>query len=106
MKRYFPSMINTKQFKQDFLRGQPYDITYYCETKDPKITTYQEALKAKTQKDKAKKIGHERSSCGFGGVIPDPMIMTMNQDRLNSFSQDLKKMTTRQFNYTGDSFYV
>jgi hypothetical protein len=40
MKRIFPSEINTKEFKQAFLRGQPYDITHYCELKDPKTTSY------------------------------------------------------------------
>jgi hypothetical protein len=76
MKRHFPSMINTKQFKQDFLRGQPYDITHYVELKDPKKTFYQSTMLGRPGVDKAKYIGFERSSCGFGGVIPDPMIMT------------------------------
>jgi hypothetical protein len=106
MKRYFPSMINTKLMKQEFLRGQPYDITEYVELKDPKKTSYQSALAGRAPIDKAKQVGHERSSCGFGGVIPDPMVLAQNQTRMKTFSSDLKKMTGRQFNYTGDSWNV
>lgn len=88
-------MINTKQFKQDFLRGQPYDITHYVEIKDPKKTSYQTSMMGKAPTDKAKYIGFERNSCGYGGVIPDPMIMTENSNRMRTFSTDLKKMTMR-----------
>jgi hypothetical protein len=95
MKRYFPSMIDTKKFKQEFLRGQPYDITHYCEIKDPKKTSYQSTMQGKAAVDRPKYIGFERSSCGFGGVIPDPMIMTQNMERMKTFSNDLKNMTTK-----------
>lgn len=92
MKRIFPSEINTKEFKQNFLRGQPYDITHYCELKDPKSTSYQATMHGKHHDDKAKIISFERESCGHGGVIPDPMVMMKNSMRLTGFSSDLKNM--------------
>lgn len=92
MKRIFPSEINTKEFKQAFLRGQPYDITNYCEIKDPKKTSYQATMLGKFHDDKAKIISFERESCGHGGVIPDPNVMEKNRMRLTGFSEDLKNM--------------
>jgi hypothetical protein len=93
MKRYFPSMINTKQFKRDFLRGQPYDITHYVEIKDPKKTSYQTTMMGQPAVDKPKYIGFERNSCGFGGVIPDPIVMAQNKNRMRTFSNDLMRMS-------------
>ena len=95
MKRHFPSVIDTKQFKQDFLRGQPYDITHYVEIKDPKKTSYQSTMSGQPAVHRPDYIGYERNSYGFGGVIPDPMIMDQNSTRLRTFSNDLKKMETR-----------
>ena len=75
MRRDFTPSINPKQFKQDFLRGQPYDITRYVELKDPKYSSYQDTMQGKAHKDKPKIVDLERASCGIGGVIPDPMVM-------------------------------
>lgn len=106
MKRIFPSEINTAEFKQAFLRGQPYDITHYCELKDPKTTSYQATMHGKHHDDKAKIISFERESCGHGGVIPDPIVMNKNSMRLTGFSTDLRQMQNKQFTYTGDSWNV
>lgn len=106
MRRDFTPSINPKQFKQDFLRGQPYDITRYVELKDPKYSSYQETMHGKAHKDKPKPVDMERTSCGIGGVIPDPMVMKLNQTRKERFSESLKNVLKKDFTYTGDSWYV
>jgi len=63
-------------------------------------------MHGKHHDDKAKIISFERESCGHGGVIPDPMIMTKNSKRLTGFSNDLRGMENKQFTYTGDSWNV
>ena len=78
MRRDFTPSINPKQFKQDFLRGQPFDITKYVEPKGPKYSSYQDTMHGKSHKDKAKMVDQGRTSCGIGGVIPDPMVMKIN----------------------------
>ena len=52
-------------------------------------------MHGKHHSDKAKIVDLEYTSCGIGGVIPDPMIMTVNAKRLNNFSADLTRMTKR-----------
>lgn len=61
-------------------------------------------MHGKHHADKAKIIDFEYVTCGIGGVIPDPMLMTVNSKRIAGFSQDLTKMRTRQFTHTGDSW--
>lgn len=62
-------------------------------------------MHGKHHDDKAKIVDYEYTSCGIGGVIPDPMIMTVNSNRISKFSKDLTKMTQKTFNYTGDSWH-
>mmetsp|Transcript_13151 Transcript_13151/g.22262 ORF Transcript_13151/g.22262 Transcript_13151/m.22262 type:complete len:155 (-) Transcript_13151:37-501(-) len=104
MQRIFPEMLNTKEFKQQFLRGQPFNITAYVEPRDPKITSYQATMQGKHHKDKAKILDFERLSCGVGGVIPDPLVLSKNQSRLRKFSNDLTNMTQQQFGYSGEQW--
>lgn len=88
------------------MRGQPYDITKFVELKVPKTTSYQEAMHGKAHDDKAKVVDFERTSCGIGGVIPDPRTMKVSSVRKTSFSNHLKTMQQKEFSYTGDSFFV
>jgi len=61
-------------------------------------------MHGKHHSDKAKIVDLEYTSCGIGGVIPDPMLMTVNAQRTIGFSNDLKRMTKRQFAHTSDSW--
>ena len=78
----YAPVLSTKQYKQDFLRGQPYNITEYVELKERKDTSYQATLKGLQPDDKAKIVDYERISCGMGAVIPDPMTMTRQSMRV------------------------
>lgn len=82
MKKNFVSEIKADDFKQKFLRGQPYNITSYIELKDPKKTSYQATMVGIQAKDKAKIVDLEHNSCGIGGVIPDPATLNKDQTRL------------------------
>ena len=61
-------------------------------------------MHGKHHSDKAKIVDLEYTSCGIGGVIPDPMLMTVNAKRISGFSQDLTKMCRRTFTHTGDNW--
>lgn len=63
-------------------------------------------MHGKHHDDKAKVVDFERTSCGIGGVIPDPMTMHYNSVRKDKFSNHLKTMMNKEFTYTGDSFFV
>jgi len=96
MQTQFAPLFDPKDFKMKFLRGQPYNITHYVETKHPKISAYQETMHGKHHEDKAKIVDHERTSCGIGGVIPDPY--TMAQVASNSkwsFMENVIKFTLK-----------
>ena len=103
MKRMFPHEYRADDFKQKFLRGQPYNITSYIELKQPKKTSYQETMAGIQAKDKAQIVDHEHNSCGIGGVIPDPMTMTKNSNRILQFRDDLRVSEKKEFYYTGDA---
>lgn len=77
------------------MRGQVYNITDFVELKVPKKTSYQDDMHGKHHSDKAKIVDLEYTSCGIGGVIPDPMLMTVTAKRLTNFSADLTRMTRR-----------
>ena len=51
---------------------------------------------------KAKIIDLEHTSCGHGGAIPDPQLMTKTRLRTTTFSNDLNRMTRTQFDYRGE----
>ena len=61
-------------------------------------------MHGKHHEDKAKIVDYEYTSCGIGGVIPDPQIMNVNAKRVETFSKDLTNMTMKSFNYTGDEW--
>ena len=82
MKRLYAPIVDTKEYKQNFLRGQPYNITHYVELKDPISTSYQDTMHGLPPNDKAKVVDFERLSCGIGGVIPDPFGLTKNSNRM------------------------
>jgi len=74
--------------------------------KDPKTTSYMAAwrgLQFKDEKEKAKILDKERTSCA-GATVPDPFIVTSNSTRLRKFSGDLNTMLRTDFGYTGDSW--
>ena len=75
-------IINPKEFKQLFLRGQPTKVTEYLELKEPKKTSYQDTMKGKAHDDKAAIVDYERVSCGMGGIIPDPITINRNTLRI------------------------
>ena len=102
----YAPILNTKDYKQDFLRGQPYNITEYVELKDPKNTSYQASMRGLQPDDKAKIVDYERISCGMGAVIPDPMTMTRQSNRIKKFSTDLRRAQLSEFTYTGDNWYL
>lgn len=76
MRRLYAPVIDTKEYKQAFLRGQPYNITAYVELKAPQRTSYQATMHGRQPDERAQVVDYERTSCGIGGVIPDPMTMT------------------------------
>lgn len=106
MQRLYAPVIDTKGYKQQFLRGQPYNITAYVELKQPTRTSYQASMHGLQPDDRAKVVDYERSSCGIGGVIPDPMTMTRASLRIAGFSDDLRRAEKTEFNYTGDDWMV
>lgn len=63
-------------------------------------------MHGKAHDDKAKVVDFERTSCGIGGVIPDPMTMNVSHVRKDRFSNHLKSMLRKDFTYTGDSWHV
>lgn len=56
--------------------------------------------------DKAKVVDFERISCGMGAVIPDPMTMTRQSNRLKQFSTDLRRAQKSEFSYTGEDWHM
>ena len=71
-KNFGAPIMDAKSIKAKFLSGQGYNIISFIELKDPKKTSYQDSMKGKFHDDKAKIFDLERTSCGMGGVIPDP----------------------------------
>ena len=99
----FAPLINTKEFKQAFLRGQPYDITEMFDPQEPKTTSYADNLHSKTVNPMSKTFCPRRQESAFiGGVIPDPHTTTENGKRVSNFSKDLTRMTSKNFYYSGD----
>jgi len=43
-KQEYGTLIDPKAFKQEFLRGQPYNITELVELKNPKRTSYMDSM--------------------------------------------------------------
>ena len=56
--------------------------------------------------DRAKVVDFERTSCGPGASIPDPMTMTHQKMRVSKFSNDLRRAERTNFSYTGDDWYT
>ena len=106
MQPLYAPVLDTKEYKQQFLRGQPYNITAYVELKQPLSTSYNATMRGNQPDDRAKVVDYERSSCGIGGVIPDPMTMTRASLRMQGFSNDLRKAEKTEFSYTGDDWYA
>ena len=79
--KVYENLIDTKQFKQDMLRGQPFKILDFVELKNPKKTFYQDTMHGKHPDVKAKIIDLEHTSCGHGGAIPDPQLMNQTRQR-------------------------
>jgi hypothetical protein len=84
-KSFGDPIMNAKETKQLFLRGQPTKVTEYLELKDPKKTSYQDTMKGKAHDDKAAIVDYERTSCGMGGIIPDPVTVNKNSQRIKKF---------------------
>ena len=59
-------------------------------------------MKGKAHDDKAAIVDYERTSCGMGGIIPDPITVNKNSDRIKKFQDHLRTMQRKEFSYTGD----
>ena len=42
-------------------------------------------MKGKAHDDKAAIVDYERTSCGMGGIIPDPVTVNKNSERIKKF---------------------
>lgn len=42
-------------------------------------------MKGKPHDDKAAIVDYERTSCGMGGIIPDPITVNTNSQRIKKF---------------------
>ena len=58
-------------------------------------------MKGKAHDDKAAIVDYERTSCGMGGIIPDPITVNRNSGRINKFQDHLRTMQRKDFSYTG-----
>lgn len=97
-----PPMIDTKQFKQSFLKGEK-DALYYCDPNAPKTSTYQLHLKGNQIEGEntfARIVDNGRISCA-GNTMPDPAMMTATNLKFNTFEQDRLNMSRRMFQDTG-----
>lgn len=72
-----PPMIDTKNFKQAFLKGDK-DAVYYCDPNNPQGSTYAGRFKGMQLTDIAKILDDGRTSFA-GPTIPDPATMTMTR---------------------------
>ena len=91
-------MIDTKQFKQTFLKGQK-EALYYDDPKLPKNSTYQQHLKGLQIENEdfiAKILDNGRVSCA-GNTMPDPAMMTSTNMKFETFEQDRLNMSRRMF---------
>ena len=59
-------------------------------------------MKGKAYDDKAAIVDYERTSCGMGGIIPDPITVNRNSGRIKKFQDHLRTMQRKEFSYTGD----
>ena len=97
-----PPMIDTKQFKQTFLKGQK-EALYYDDPNLPKASTYQQHLKGLQIENEdfiAKILDNGRVSCA-GNAMPDPAMMTHSNMKFETFEQDRLNMSRRMFQSTG-----
>lgn len=93
-----PPMIDTKQFKQTFLKGQK-EALYYDDPNLPKNSTYQQHLKGLQIENEdfiAKILDNGRVSCA-GNAMPDPAMMTSTNMKFETFEQDRLNMSRRMF---------
>ena len=95
-----PPMINTSDFKQQFLKGEK-NALYYCDPNAPKSSSYQAAMVGiQIEKDHATILDHGRTSCA-GNTIPDPAIMRASNRKFDQFEKDRMNMSRRLFQSTG-----
>ena len=73
---FYEPIIDPKDTKQRFFAGSG-NITGFCELHDPKLTSYQETFKGKQLGVAVVNKNRDfNTSCGVGGVIPDPLIVS------------------------------
>ena len=94
-----PPMIDTKEFKQTFLKGDR-DALYYCDRNEAKHTSYQANLTGTQVSMPATILDHNRTSL-VGLVIPDPAMMTASNLKFKSLEQDRMRMSKRIFQQSG-----
>jgi len=95
-----PAMINTRDYKQAFLKGDR-DAVYYCDRNEPKSTSYQVTMTGSQVKgDPAAILDHNRLSL-VGNVIPDPQTMTSTNLRFTSLEHDRMNMSRKMFQKSG-----
>ena len=96
---YGPAMINTKSYKQEFLKGDQ-DAIYYCDRNESKPTSYQVTLKGEKTKEPAEILDHNRLSL-VQHVIPDPQTMTSTDFRFVSLENDRVTQSKKRFQKSG-----
>lgn len=80
-------MIDTKGFKQDFLKGDK-DVVMYCD-KVAFPSSYQSTNKGiQVPGEQQAAILDNQHTSYVSHVIPDPALMTQTQSRFNSIEKD------------------
>ena len=91
-----PQMINTKSYKQEFLKGDQ-DAIYYYERNMPKPTSYQVTMTGCNVKGEPAQILDRNHTSLVGMVTPDPATMTQSNLKFKSLEQDRMNMSRRMF---------
>ena len=95
MTNIYPQAYDPKQYKLDFLRGQPSKITNYCELKgmDLNKSSYNNTFQNKFLSHKrSKPVGESRHySYALASMSPDPVTLTSLPQRLQFRNKDPAK---------------
>lgn len=89
-------MIDTKTFKQQFLKGDK-GVVMYLDAKGPKTSSYQENLKGmQVTADRRAFILDNQHTSFIQTTVPDPMTMTVTGNRFASIEKDRQNLRMRQ----------
>jgi hypothetical protein len=69
--------------------GSKVSVTHYCEPKDPKYSSYKSTFEDRfLSHKKVKPVDTETFSCGYGGILPDPVTIRSVPVRLQFRTRD------------------